>query len=260
MVNFFIQRPIFASAIAIIMVLAGAICYKLLPVSQFPEITPPQVVVSAHYPGASAQVVADTVTTPLEQQINGVAGMTYMSSVSANDGSTTITITFEVGYPLSIAAVDVQNRVSQAASSLPPIVNQAGVTIKKQNPNFVLIVNLTSPDKSVDPVALSNYAYLQILDPLKRLEGVGDVQIFGERRYSMRIWLDPDRMADLGITAVDVQNAIAEQNIQVAAGKIGQSPAPPGTAFEMQVNAVGRLSDPAQFGDIVVRAQTGNSA
>ncbi len=254
MVGFFIERPIFASAIAIIMLLAGAICYFLLPVSQFPEITPPQVVVSAIYPGASAQVVADTVTTPLEQQINGVPGMTYMSSTSANDGSSNITITFDVGYPISIAAVDVQNRVSQAAPILPPIVNQAGVTIRKQNPNFVLIVNLTSPDGSVDPVELSNYAYLQIVDPLKRLPGVGDVQIFGERRYSMRVWLDPDRLANLGITAVDVQQAIAEQNVQVAAGKIGQSPAPPGTPFELQVSALGRLSDPAQFGDIVVRA------
>src|SRR5271170_3278853 len=236
------------------MLLAGSICYFLLPVSQFPEITPPQVVVSAIYPGAGAQVVADTVTTPLEQQINGVQGMTYMSSSSSNDGSSTITITFDVGYPLAIAAVDVQNRVAQAAASLPPIVNQAGVTIKKQNPNFVLIVNLTSPDGSVDPVVLSNYAYLQIVDPLKRLPGVGDVQIFGERRYSMRVWLDPDKLANLGITAVDVQNAVAEQNVQVAAGKIGQSPAPEGTPFEMQVNAVGRLADANEFGDIVVRA------
>src|ERR1700685_2691945 len=254
MVGFFIQRPIFASAIAAILVLAGAICYTLLPVSQFPNITPPQVVVSANYPGASAQVVADTVTTPLEQQINGVEGLPYMPSASANDGSSTITVTFEVGYPLSIAAVDVQNRVSQAASSLPAIVNQGGVTIKKQNPNFVLIVNLVSPDGSVDPIALSNYAYLQVVDPLKRLPGVGDIQIFGERRYSMRIWLDPDRLSNLGITAVDVQNAVAEQNVQVAAGKIGQSPAPPGTPFEMQVNATGRLSDPEEFGNIVVRS------
>src|ERR1700736_5199923 len=254
MVSFFIHRPIFASSIAVIMVLAGAICYFLLPVSQFPDITPPQVVVSAAYPGASAQVVADTVTTPLEQQINGVQGMTYMSSASSNDGSSTITVTFDVGYPLSIAAVDMQNRVAQAAGSLPPIVNQAGVIVKKQNPNFVLIVNLVSPDRSVDPVALSNYAYLQVVDPLKRVPGVGDVTIFGERRYSMRIWLDPDKLAKLGITAVDVQQAVAEQNVQVAAGKIGQSPAPAGTPFEMQVNAVGRLSDPAEFGDIVVRA------
>ena len=205
MVGFFIQRPIFASAIAAILVLAGAVCFFLLPVSQFPEITPPQVVVSANYPGASAQVVADTVTTPLEEQINGVEGMTYMSSASSNDGSSTITVTFNVGYPLNIAAVDVQNRVSQAASSLPAIVNQGGVTIKKQNPNFVLIVNLTSPDRSVDSVTLSNYAYLQIVDQLKRLPGVGDVQIFGERRYSMRVWLDPDKLASLGVTAVDVR-------------------------------------------------------
>ena len=254
MVSFFTHRPVFASALAVIMVLAGAICYRLLPVSQFPDITPPQVVVQAIYPGASAQVVADTVTTPLEQQINGVPGMTYMASSSSNDGSSTITVTFEVGYPLAIAAVDVQNRVAQASASLPQIVNQAGVTIKKQNPNFVLIVNLTSPDRSVDPVALSNYAYLQVVDPLKRVPGVGDVNIFGERRYSMRIWLDPDRLANLGITAVDVQNAIAEQNVQVAAGKIGQSPAPAGTSFEYQVNALGRLSDPKEFGEIVVRA------
>ncbi|MFA5957283.1 efflux RND transporter permease subunit [Hyphomicrobium sp.] len=260
MVNFFIHRPIFASAIAVIMVLAGAICYFLLPVSQLPDVTPPQVVVSAIYPGASAQVVADTVTTPLEQQINGVEGMTYMSSSSSNDGSSTITITFDVGYPLSIAAVDVQNRVSEATSSLPPIVNQAGITIRKQNPNFVLIVNLTSPDHSVDPVALSNYAYLQIVDPLKRLAGVGDVQIFGERRYSMRVWLDPDKLSQLGITAVDVQNAVAEQNIQVAAGKIGQSPAPAGTPFEMQISATGRLSTPEEFGNIVLRANPSTGA
>src|SRR5271170_5890193 len=242
------------------MLLAGSICYFLLPVSQFPEITPPQVVVSAIYPGAGAQVVADTVTTPLEQQINGVPGMIYMASSSSNDGSSTITVTFEVGYPLSIAAVDVQNRVAQAAASLPPIVNQAGVTIKKQNPNFVLIVNLTSPDGSVDPVVLSNYAYLQIVDPLKRLPGVGDVQIFGERRYSMRVWLDPDKLANLGITAVDVQNVVAEQNVQVAAGKIGQSPAPEGTPFEMQVNAIGRLADANEFGDIVVRANAADGS
>ncbi|WP_045834813.1 efflux RND transporter permease subunit [Hyphomicrobium sp. 99] len=260
MVNFFIHRPIFASAIAVIMVLAGTICYFLLPVSQLPDVTPPQVVVSAIYPGASAQVVADTVTTPLEQQINGVEGMTYMSSSSSNDGSSNITITFDVGYPLSIAAVDVQNRVAEAASSLPPIVNQAGVSIRKQNPNFVLIVNLTSPDHSVDPVTLSNYAYLQIVDPLKRIAGVGDVQIFGERRYSMRLWLDPDKLSQLGITAVDVQNAVAEQNIQVAAGKIGQSPAPPGTPFEMQVNATGRLSNPEEFGNIVVRSNPSTGA
>ncbi|AMS43245.1 efflux RND transporter permease subunit [Aminobacter aminovorans] len=253
MVNFFILRPIFASAIAIIMVLAGAISYFLLPVSQFPDITPPQIVVAANYPGASAQVVADTVTTPLEQQLNGVPGMLYMSSTSSNDGSARITISFQVGYDVDIAAMDVQNRVSQAAPSLPALVNQTGVTVIKQNPNFNVLVNLSSPDKSVDFTTLSNYAYLQILDPIKRLPGVGDVQFFGERRYSMRVWLDPDKMASLGVTAVDVQNVIQEQNIQVAAGKIGQSPAPSGTPFEMQVSAVGRLSDPQQFGEIILR-------
>jgi hypothetical protein len=165
MVNFFILRPIFASAIAIIMVLAGAISYFLLPVSQFPDITPPQIVVAANYPGASAQVVADTVTTPLEQQLNGVPGMLYMSSTSSNDGSSRITISFEVGYDVDIAAMDVQNRVSQAAPSLPALVNQTGVTVIKQNPNFNVLVNLSSPDKSVDFTTLSNYAYLQIADP-----------------------------------------------------------------------------------------------
>ncbi len=260
MVSFFIRRPIFASAIAVIMVLVGAISFFLLPVAQFPDITPPQVVVQANYPGASAEVVADTVTTPLEEQINGVEGMSYIASASSNDGSSSITVTFKVGYPLNIAAVDVQNRVNQAASSLPAIVNQGGVTIKKQNPNFVLIVNLTSPNRSVDPVTLSNYAYLQIVDQLKRLPGVGDVQIFGERRYSMRVWIDPDKLANLGLTAIDVENAINEQNVQVAAGKIGQSPAPRGTAFEMQVNAAGRLTDPQEFSNIVVRADPASGA
>jgi hydrophobe/amphiphile efflux-1 (HAE1) family protein len=260
MVNFFIHRPIFASSIAIIMVLAGAIALRFLPVAQLPEVTPPQVVVSATYPGASAEVVANTVTTPLEQQINGVPGMIYMSSVSANDGSATITITFKVGYPVDIAAVDVQNRVAQAQGQLPAIVNQAGITVSKKNPSILLGVSLYSPDGSVDLVDISNYAYLQVVDPLKRLPGVGDVTIFGERRYSMRVWLDPDKLAELGITATDVQNAIAEQNVQAAAGKLGQSPAPPGTEFEYQVNALGRLSDPAQFGNIVIRAGTASEA
>jgi len=260
MITFFIRRPIFASSIAIIMVLTGLISFRFLPVSQFPDITPPEVTVTTNYPGASAQVVADTVTTPLEQQISGVPGMAYMSSVSSNDGSSTITITFKVGYPIDIAAVDVQNRISQATAQLPAIVNQGGVVVQKRNPNFVLIVNLLSPDGSVDPVTLSNYAYLQLVDPLKRLPGVSDVQIFGERRYSMRVWLDPDRLARLGITAVDVQNAIAEQNIQVAGGKIGESPAPRGTMFEYQINALGRLKTPEEFGGIILKAGTASNA
>jgi HAE1 family hydrophobic/amphiphilic exporter-1 len=242
------------------MVLAGLICYQLLPVAQFPDITPPQVVVTAAYPGASSKVVADSVTTPLEQQLNGVPGMAYMSSISANDGTSTITVTFDVGYPIDIAAMDVQTRITAARGQLPAIVNQGGVTIQKKNPNFTLAVNLSSPDGSVDLTTLSNFAYLQLADPLKRLPGVGDVVIFGERRYSMRVWLDPDKLANLGLTALDVKNAIANQNVQVAAGKLGQSPAPEGTAFEVQVNALGRLSDPAQFGDIIVRAGTASEA
>lgn len=253
MVSFFTHRPVFAGSIAIIMALAGFVSLMFLPIAQFPEIAPPQVVVRAAYPGASSQVVADSVTTPLEQQINGVPGMAYMSSISANDGTSTITVTFDVGYPLETAAVDVQNRVQQASSRLPGIVNQGGVTVQKQNNNFTLAVNVYSPDDSVDLITLSNFAYLQMADSLKRVPGVGEVQIFGERRYSMRIWLDPDRLAQMGITAVDVQQAVAEQNVQVAAGKIGQSPAPEGTEFEVQVNALGRLSTPEQFGDIIVR-------
>src|SRR5258706_3178173 len=260
MAEFFIERPVFASAVAIIMVLAGAIALSVLPISQFPAIAPPQIIVKATYPGASAQTVADTVTTPLEQQLNGVQGMIYMSSVSASDGTSTTTITFEVGYSQDIAAVDVQNRVSQATGQLPAIVNQGGITITKQNPNFVLIVNLFSPDKSLDLVTLSNYAYLQLVDPLKRLPGVSDVSIFGERRYSMRIWLDPNKLATLGVTAVDVQNALAEQNVQVAAGRLGDDPAPPATAFSYPINTLVRLSDPAQFGDIVLRAGTTSEA
>ncbi|KVO63314.1 RND transporter [Burkholderia ubonensis] len=260
MVDFFIERPVFASSIAIVMVLAGLIAWFNLPVERFPQITPPQVLVKSTYTGASAQVVADTVTTPLEAQINGVEGMSYLSSVSANDGSSTITVTFDVGYDVNIGAVDVQNRVSQATAQLPGIVTQTGITIQKQNPNFVLAVNLYSPDHSIDPVTLSNFAYLQVVDALKRLPGVSDVTIFGERRYSMRIWLDPDKLAALGMTATDVQNAILDQNVQVAAGKFGEAPAPPGTPFQYQVNTQGQLADARQFGGIVLRAGTANAA
>ncbi len=260
MVNFFITRPIFAGVVAIIMVIAGIVGYLLLPVAQFPQIAPPQVVVTAAYPGASAQIVADTVTTPLEQQLNGVEGMAYMSSTSANDGSSTITITFNVGYNVDIAAVDVQNRVSQATGDLPAIVTQGGITIKKEQPNFTLLVNLISPDGSVDALGLSNYAYLQLVDPLKRLKGSSDVQIFGEKRYSMRVWLNPDRLAQLGVTAAQVQSAIAEQNQQVAGGKLGEAPSPPNQQFELQINTLGRLTDVHAFENIIIRAGNGSAA
>ncbi|MGI4748420.1 MAG: efflux RND transporter permease subunit [Janthinobacterium lividum] len=260
MVNFFIIRPIFAGVVAIVMVLAGAVGYALLPVAQFPLIAPPQVVVTASYPGASAQVVADTVTTPLEQQLNGVEGMAYISSASANDGTSIITVTFNVGYDVDIAAVDVQNRVAQATGDLPAIVIQGGVTIKKQQPNFTLIVNLVSPDGSVDALGLSNYAYLQLVDPLKRLPGMSDVTILSEKRYSMRVWLDPNRLAELGVTATQVQAAIAEQNQQIAGGKLGEAPSPPDQKFELQINTVGRLADVKSFEEIIVRAANGSSA
>jgi HAE1 family hydrophobic/amphiphilic exporter-1 len=260
MVNFFIERPIFAASIAIIMVLTGVIAYVNLPVERFPQITPPQVIVKSSYIGASAQAVADAVTTPLEQQINGAEGMVYISSVSANDGSSTISVTFNIGYNVDIGAVDVQNRVSQATAQLPSVVNQVGITIQKQNPNFIMAVNLYSPDGSIDPITLSNYAYLQLVDPLKRLPGVSDVTIFGERRYSMRIWLDPEKLAKLGMTATDVRNAIAEQNVQVAAGKFGEAPAPRGTLFQYQINAQGQLEDAQQFGNVVLRAGTSSDA
>jgi multidrug efflux pump subunit AcrB len=259
-VDFFITRPIFASVVAVVMILAGVVGFVLLPVAQFPDIAPPQVVVSTGYAGASAETVADTVTTPLEQQINGVQGMAYMSSVSANDGTSTITITFDIGYNVDIAAVDVQNRVAQATGQLPAIVNQGGITIQKKQPSFTLIVNLVSPDGSVDALGLSNYAYLQLVDPIKRLEGAADVSIFGEKRYAMRIWLNPDRLARLGVTAAQVQAAIAEQNQQVAGGKLGEAPSPPGQQFELLINTLGRLSDVKHFEDIVVRAGNASSA
>ena len=254
MVNFFIDRPIFSSVLAIIMVLAGGVCMFLLPIAQFPPIAPPQVVVTSAYAGASAKVVSDSVTSPIEQQINGVEGMTYMSSVSANDGSSNITVTFNVGYPLDIAAVDVQNRVDRATPELPDTVTHAGVVTAKKQANFALIVALVSPKGTRDQIFMSNYAYTQIVDELKRLPGVGDVQIFGEKRYAIRIWLDPQKLAKLNLTATDVENAVAEQNTQVAAGQLGAQPAPAGQPFQYQINTLGRLTTPQQFGDIVLRA------
>ncbi len=189
-VNFFIKRPIFSTVISIIITLVGIVCIPLLPVAQFPEIAPPTVQVSATYTGASAEVVEKTVTQPLEEQINGVEGMTYMTSISSNDGSSNITVTFDVGYDLNIAAVDVQNRVNIALPRVPEDVRRYGVTTKKQSTNFILIANLYSPDNSRDELFLSNYASINIVDVLKRIPGVGDVQIFGERKYSMRFWID----------------------------------------------------------------------
>jgi hydrophobe/amphiphile efflux-1 (HAE1) family protein len=259
LVDFFIARPIFASVLAILITLAGAVSLPLLPVAQYPHITPPTVRVSASYPGASAEVVENSVTIPLEQQINGVEGMLYMSSSSANDGSSAIIVTFEVGYDQNVAAVDVQNRIAVALPQLPEEVQRAGITVRRVSTDLTLAVNLISPDRERDDLFLSNYAGINISDRLKRLPGVGDVTVFGERRYSMRVWLDPDKLAKLGVSAQDVLAVLREQNQQVAAGGVGLPPAPPGQEFQYSLTTQGRLSLPEEFQAIVVRTRPDGS-
>jgi hydrophobe/amphiphile efflux-1 (HAE1) family protein len=258
-VNFFIDRPIFASVLAIVIVVAGAVAIPFLPIAMFPEITPPQVVVTATYPGASAEVVEQTVTTPIEQQVNGVESMIYMSSRSGSDGTMTLTVTFKVGTDLDIAAVNVQNRVAIAQAKLPPDVTRQGLSITKQSPDLVEIVALTSPDGSRDELYLSNYATLQVVDVLARVPGVGQVTVFNGRDYGMRLWLNPDRLASLSLTAGDVADAVREQNLQAAAGQIGQPPAPRGQQFQYTVTTRGRLSTPAEFEDIILRTRADGS-
>ncbi len=259
MVDFFIGRPVFASVLAILITFAGAVCIPFLPVAQFPHITPPTVRVTASYPGASAEVVENSVTVPLEQQINGVEGMLYMSSNSANDGSSTIIVTFEVGYDLNIAAVDVQNRVAVALPQMPEEVQRSGVTVRRVSTDLTIVVNLISPDGSRDDVFLSNYAAINIADRLKRLAGVGDIILFGERRYSMRVWLDPDKLAALGVSAQDVIAALRDQNQQVAAGSLGQPPTLPGQEFQWALTTKGRLSSVEEFEAIVLRTKPDGS-
>jgi hydrophobe/amphiphile efflux-1 (HAE1) family protein len=258
-VNFFIKRPIFAGVIAIVIVIAGAVCIPVLPVAQFPEISPPTVQVTTTYTGASAGVVESTVTQPIEEQVNGVEGMTYMTSNSSNDGTMNITVTFGVGYDLKIAAVDVQNRVAIALPQVPEDVRRYGVTTKKQSTNLLVVVNLISTDDRIDNLYLSNYANINLVDALKRIAGVGDVNIFGERKYSMRVWLDPDKLTGLGLIASDVVAAVREQNLQVAAGQIGQPPSRPGQNFTYSITTLGRLSDVSQFEDIILRTRPDGS-
>ncbi len=255
--KFFIEHPIFASVISILILIAGGISVGALPIAQFPEITPPTVEVKATYPGANAAVVSETVAAPIEQEVIGVENMIYMSSVSASDGSYTLTVTFEVGTDLDMANILVQNRVTLAEPKLPKEVTQQGVNTKKKSPNIILIASLFSPDERFDELYMSNYATLNIKDTLSRIPGVGDVGIYPESDYSMRIWLDPEQLKSRRMTTDEVIAAIREQNVQVAAGQIGRPPAPEGQNFQYTVNVLGRLSDVEQFEDIIVKTGAG---
>ncbi len=251
--RFFIDRPILASVPSILITLAGLVAVFMLPVAQYPEITPPTVQVACAYPGANAKVLADTVAAPIEQQVNGVEDMLYMSSQCNNDGSYSLTITFKVGVNLNMAQVLVQNRVALATPKLPDMVKQIGVTVSKQSPDFLMIVNLISPKGTYDQLYLNNYAVIQIRDELARLDGVGEARVFSQQDYSMRIWIDPDKLASLSMTSGDVVKALREQNVQVAAGQVGQQPATNGMAFQYTLTTLGRLTDPDQFSEIIVK-------
>jgi len=251
--RFFIHRPIFATVLSIVIVIAGVVTLGGLPIAQFPEITPPTVQVQAVYPGASAQIIAETVGAPIEQQVNGVEGMLYMSSSSSSDGVYRLTVTFEVGTDLDQASVLVQNRVSVAEPSLPEEVTRQGVTTKKQSTNIILLVSLFSQNSEYDSLYLSNYATLRLKDEISRVQGVGDVTIFGASDYSMRVWLDAGKLKSRDLTTQDILEAIREQNVQVAAGQIGQPPAPSGQDFQFAVTIEGRLTDIEQFEQIIIK-------
>ncbi|MEM8771483.1 MAG: multidrug efflux RND transporter permease subunit [Pseudomonadota bacterium] len=258
--HFFIDRPIFASVVSIIIVLVGAISYLALPVSQYPEIAPPTVQVTATYPGASAEIVSQTVATPLEQEINGVEGMIYMQSQSTADGRLTITVSFRQGVDIDNAQVLVQNRVTRAEPRLPEEVRRLGVVTQKSSPDFLMVIHLLSPDNSYDQLYVSNYATLQIRDELSRVEGVGNVLVFGARDYAMRIWIDPERAAQLDLTAGDIVSALRAQNVQIASGTLNQAPIPNANAFELSVQTQGRLTAPEEFGNIIIKSDSSGEA
>jgi hydrophobe/amphiphile efflux-1 (HAE1) family protein len=253
--HFFIERPIFAAVLSTLIVLLGALAYTSLPVAQYPQIAPPTIQVLASYPGASAEVAADSVATPLEQEINGVEGMIYMLSQSRGDGNVTIAVTFELGTDLDTAQVLVQNRVAIAEPRLPEQVRRLGVVTQKSSPDLMLVVNLFSPDDSYDQLYIANYATLQVRDRLARIAGVGQITLFGASEYAMRVWLDPDRVNAVGLTAGEVLGALRDQNIQVSAGVLNQAPSSTAQGFEVGVQTLGRLRDPEQFESIVVKAQ-----
>ena len=258
--HFFIRRPIFAGVIAIIITIVGAFAYIGLPVSQFPDIVPPTVTVSTAYPGASAETVADTVAAPIEQQINGVDNMLYQSSQSTGDGRLTITVTFKLGTDLDTAQVLVQNRVALAEPSLPEEVRRQGLVVRKTSPSWLMAVNVLSPDGSLDRSYVSNYALTQLKDRLSRVEGIGDVQIFGARDYAMRVWIDPGRASTLGLTAGEVVQALRSQNIQVAAGTVGQPPFNTGAAQQLNVETQGRFKTADEFANIIIRSDPATGA
>src|SRR4051812_1499192 len=230
--HFFVDRPIFATVLSIVLLLVGSIAYTALPVAQYPEIAPPTIVVRASYPGADAETVAATVATPLEQQVNGVEDMLYMSSYSTGDGAMALTVTFKLGTDLDKAQVLVQNRVAIATPRLPEDVRRLGVTTLKSSPDLMMVVHMLSPSGTYDQLYVSNYARNNVRDILLRLDGVGDLIIFGERQYSLRIWLDPDKLSAYGMTASDVVEALREQNVQVSGGAIGAPPTPGDNAFQ----------------------------
>jgi HAE1 family hydrophobic/amphiphilic exporter-1 len=254
MVDFFIHRPVFSTVCALMIILAGAVCIPTLPIAQFPNLAPPQVGVTAVYTGASSQTVESAVTTPLEQQINGAEGMKYITSSSTNDGVSTVTATFDITRDPDLATVDIENRVNTASGRLPAAVKQIGITVAKTSQNFVFGGAVFSPEARYSTLFISNYLDVYVRDSLKRVPGVADVILFGERKYSMRLWLDPERMAGRALTADDVVNALGEQNVEVAAGQVGSQPAMPGQNFQISVRAVGRLSEPAQFDDIILKS------
>ncbi|HJU10350.1 MAG TPA: multidrug efflux RND transporter permease subunit, partial [Candidatus Binataceae bacterium] len=253
-VNFFIDRPIFASVVSIIIFLAGLLALRELPVAQYPEISAPTIQLTANYPGANATVMAETVASPIEEQINGAENMLYLSSTNSNTGQTGMTMTFAVGSNPSMAQVDVQNRLSLAEPQLPSEVVREGLTVRKRSSNFVVMIALTSDDRSRSALFLSNYASLNMVDPLARLPGVGDVNIYGQETYGMRVWLNPDRLAHLGLTTTDLINAINDQNVQIAAGDIGAPPAPEGQEFDYTVDTNSRLATVPQFDNIILKA------
>ncbi len=251
--RFFIDRPIFAAVLSIVITLAGGLSLVALPIAQYPQVSPPNVTVDCSYPGANAQVVAETVAAPIEQQVNGVENMMYMASQCTNDGSYNLTITFKLGVNLNLAQVMVQNRVALALPLMPDVIKQTGVTTKKQAPDILMSVAIFSPDNRYDQIYLSNYAMIQIQPELARLDGVSDIKMMGQRNYSMRIWVDPDKLAVRNLTAGDVVAAIREQNLQVATGQIGQQPMAHGQRTQVTTKTLGRLVEIKQFEDIVVK-------